>query len=182
MGGFGSGRWGCHSKATTVEDCRRLDANRWMREGILRANQQQLGRWCWYRDESLAEETSSIVYDVHTSAEDGRVRLMYTVTKTQESFDYAIRLTTTRPRFGGLRWWFVCPLIIQDRPCQRRVAKLYLPPGGKYYGCRHCYQLTYTSCQESGKDDALARILAKSSGLPFEELRRNLKLLGKGPR
>jgi len=31
------------------------------------------------------------------------------------------------------------------------VGKLYLPPGGKYFGCRHCYNLTYKSCQESDK-------------------------------
>ena len=28
-------------------------------------------------------------------------------------------------------------------------GKLYLPPGGKYYGCRHCYDLTYESSQTS---------------------------------
>jgi hypothetical protein len=35
MGGYGSGRWSAHTKKDTVEDCRFLDANRWMREGIL---------------------------------------------------------------------------------------------------------------------------------------------------
>ena len=35
--------------------------------------------------------------------------------------------------------------------CRRskvRVAKLYLPPGGLYFGCRQCYRLTYRSAQE----------------------------------
>ena len=27
--------------------------------------------------------------------------------------------------------------------CGRRVGKLYCPPGSKYYGCRHCYNLSY---------------------------------------
>jgi hypothetical protein len=40
---------------------------------------------------------------------------------------------------------------VNGRPCQRRVGKLYLPPGGRYYGCRHCHALTYTSCQEHDK-------------------------------
>jgi hypothetical protein len=35
--------------------------------------------------------------------------------------------------------------------CGRRVGKLYLPPGGRYYGCRQCHDLTYTSCQQSDK-------------------------------
>jgi hypothetical protein len=69
-----------------------------------------------------------------------------------------VGLTTTRPRFGGLRWWFVCPLVVNGRPCQRRVGKLYLPPRGRYYGCRHCYDLTYTSCQQHDKRvDALRK-------------------------
>lgn len=34
---------------------------------------------------------------------------------------YRVRLTGTPMRFGGVRWWFLCPL------SGRRVAKLYLP-------------------------------------------------------
>jgi hypothetical protein len=77
------------------------------------------------------------------------VRLSYTVTDAGKSVDYHVRLAVTRPHFGGCRWWFLCPLIVNDRPCGRRVAKLYLR--GKYFGCRHCHDLTYTSCQEHNK-------------------------------
>jgi len=48
---------------------------------------------------------------------------------------------------------------LQDKPgrheyfsgvrCGRRVAKLCCPPSGKYYGCRHCYNLSYESRNES---------------------------------
>jgi hypothetical protein len=38
--------------------------------------------------------------------------------------DDKIFLATSRPPFGGLRWWFVCPHL------NRRVRKLYLPLGG----------------------------------------------------
>jgi hypothetical protein len=35
---------------------------------------------------------------------------------------------------------------------------LYLPPGGRYFGCRVCYRLTYRSAQEHDKwVDALRR-------------------------
>jgi hypothetical protein len=38
------------------------------------------------------------------------------------------------------------------------VRKLYLPPDGRYFGCRHCYRLTYRSVQEHDKRvDALIR-------------------------
>src|SRR4051794_22190306 len=37
---------------------------------------------------------------------------------------YRVGLTTTRPRYGGERWWFVCPAT------GRRAFKLHLPNGG----------------------------------------------------
>src|SRR5262249_20446743 len=85
----------------------------------------------------------------------------------QGSAEYRVWLTTTRPRYGGLRWWFACPLAAGGRPCRRRVAKLYLPPQARYFGCRHCHELTYTSCQTHDKRvDALCRELDLRSGLP----------------
>jgi hypothetical protein len=42
-----------------------------------------------------------------------------------------IYLTTSRPYFGGLRWWFVCPR------SRRRVRKLYVLLGGRHFCSRH---------------------------------------------
>jgi hypothetical protein len=65
--------------------------------------------------------------------------------------------------------------VADDVPCDRRVAKLYLPPGGRYFGCRECYRLTYRSAQEHDarvgallKDpEALeAGLLARRCGAP----------------
>lgn len=145
MGGYGSGRYGWwHSKATTVEECTSIDANRWMREGILADRSIASGGWQWtYAD----GRKNSIRYSVNTL--DGWLRLMYTVTVkgAKQELDYTVRLQTTPCNYGGVRWWFTCPL----SDCGRRVGKLYLPPSGRYFGCRHCYQLTYRSCQESDK-------------------------------
>ena len=77
---------------------------------------------------------------------------------------YSIKLTTTCPHLGGLRWWFTCPLMISGRECRQRVAKLYLPPTAHYFGCRHCHELTYTSCQKSRKYDPLDRLIAMRMG------------------
>jgi hypothetical protein len=44
--------------------------------------------------------------------------------------DYKVRLVTTKPNYGGRRWWFICPLV--RRP--HAAAKLDLPSGGKYFG------------------------------------------------
>ncbi len=91
----------------------------------------------------------------HDDLADAFVRLSYTwvwtATGQTESADYHVTLTATRPRFEGLRWWFVCPLVIRGRPCGRRVGKLYLPPASRYFGCRTCHDLTYTSAQTHDK-------------------------------
>ena len=161
MGGNGSGRWHWHSKATTAEECRSLDVGRWVREGIVRPDTRCWGGWKW-TNSYTGEQTASIGYEVNTISTPAWVRLSYTVTPQSsepEHYDYKIVLVTTRPHFGGLRWWFVCPLMNEGRSCARRVGKLYLPPGGRYYGCRQCYQLTYESCQESHKYDSLWRRL-----------------------
>src|SRR5262245_37562472 len=143
MGGPFSGRWQWHSKATTVEDCRQLDANRWAREKILEPGVHHWGSWAWWRDAARTEQTASIAYEVDTlDLPTAQVRLRYNLTRTGESLDYAVDLQTTPAGFGGVRWWFTCPLVVNGRACQRRVGKLYLPPGGRYFGCRHCYRLT----------------------------------------
>ena len=53
--------------------------------------------------------------------------------------------------FGGKRWWFLCPIVRRDGKPPRRVAKLHLPRGARYFGSRRAYDLTYTSCRESGQ-------------------------------
>ena len=179
MGGFGSGRRTWQTKAETVEDCRVLDINRWVREGGLREGVHQFGQWTWSKAVSK-EETSSLGYELNTLKPSAAwVRLYYTFARTQEQVDCRIRLVTTRPGFGGLRWWFRCPLSINDVPCTRRVGKLYLPPGGRYFGCRHCYCLSYTSCQESRKYDSLFRRLAKDLGRQFADVKRIMNRIGK---
>ena len=89
--------------------------------------------------------------------------------------DYRIRLVTTEPTYGGRRWWFLCPLARNDGGPPRRVAKLYLPPGGRYFGSREAYELTYTSCQESGKFDGLYRRMAAHMGMDPSSIRLALK-------
>jgi len=56
-----------------------------------------------------------------------------------------LRLVATRPYFGGVRWWVVCP------GCGSRAGKLYLPPGRCSLRCRKCHGLTYRSVQTHDK-------------------------------
>ena len=80
------------------------------------------------------------------------VRFYYTLTNRSSGektdYDYKVALTTTRCNFGGVRYWFICPLSRNGVYCGRRVAKLYKAPGANYFGCRHCYNLSYESRNE----------------------------------
>jgi hypothetical protein len=169
MGGLGSGnryQWRRLSKKTTVEECLSLDARRWQREGILAAGVRSTRTWRWtYR----AGGAFAVSYEVDTQ-DPARpvVRLSYSwawvSTKEQESASYPVELTTTKPPHSGVRWWFLCPLVLRGVPCGRRVGKLYLPPLDRYFGCRRCHDLTYRSCQTSSKPSALFRRLAAEAG------------------
>src|SRR5690348_15285567 len=110
MVGLGSGRWGWHARAQTVEGCLTLDANRWTREGILKTWGCSAGAWRWM-DEGGQE--SCVGYEVCTRDETGPwLRLYYSFPATASAEDYRVGLTTTEPWFGGLRWWFLCPLVV----------------------------------------------------------------------
>jgi hypothetical protein len=60
------------------------------------------------------------------------------------------------------------------------VGKLYLPGGGRYFGCRRCYRLTYRSCQESRKAGWLDRLLGRDLGVDPAAIKQVLKRIGKG--
>src|SRR3954464_10050201 len=46
-----------------------------------------------------------------------------------------VRLLTTHPHLGGVRYWYECPR------CQRRVGKLYIADARSDFACRRCYRL-----------------------------------------
>lgn len=175
MGGYGSGRrWGAFAKQT-VEDCLQLDVNKLARDGLIRRTFAS-GSLTW-TNTATGKEDASAGFRLEPFGETGLVfRLIYTVTSRGEKHDVdePIRLTTTQPHFGGLRWWFLCPLIVNGQPCGHRVGKLYLPPGANYYGCRHCYDLTYSSAQEAHKFDGLYRYLVSRTGASESLIRRLL--------
>jgi hypothetical protein len=79
------------------------------------------------------------------------IRFVYSQTDSEtdqkKNFDYVVQLEQTKCHFGGSRFWFICPLNKNGKYCGRRVGVLY--KDGNYFGCRHCYNLTYSSRNES---------------------------------
>jgi hypothetical protein len=144
MGGTGSSNWYRWDTKGTVEDCHALDVRRWQRDGLLSPG--LAFTWKWSRN---GQKFAGIAVRVQT----GHVVLNYRHRRDGgewESLDYAVTLDTTGCHYGGARHWFLCPAV----GCGRRVALLYL--GGRYFACRNCYQLAYTS-QREAQLDRLAR-------------------------
>jgi hypothetical protein len=72
----------------------------------------------------------------------------------RESF-IRLRLTTTKPHYGGFRHWFLCP------HCDSRVAKLYPYLPARTYACRTCLGLVYRVQYRKGWRDAFFRRIWK---------------------
>ena len=136
---------------TTVEDCRSVSISFLKKHDYLSAECCKSGGIYWKN--CYGEETSSISVTVSTMDGENFLRFRYTTTdrNTDEKteYDYKVRLTTTPCNYGGVRYWFICSLSTNGVYCGRRVAKLYKTPGGNYFGCRHCYNLSYESRNES---------------------------------
>jgi hypothetical protein len=136
---WGAGRPGWHVKA---EHCRRIDARRWQREGILQPGRG--GGWAW-TDAETGKQTASVGY----STEFGFVVLNYTM--GDRLMSQRVPILATPCHFGGHRHWFACP------NCARRVAVLFLRANGFF--CRRCNRVVYGS----QSDDALGRAWRKQS-------------------
>jgi len=161
MGGAGSGRWGWRDKKTTVEECLTLTAGKLARDGVI-ARSSGSG-WLSWTSTTTGEQTASAGYSREGNDDLVVLRLRYTVGRRdgeKQDIEVPIVIQTTPSAVGGIRWFFTCPLIVNGRSCGRRVGKLYLPPVARYFGCRHCHDLTYTSCQESHRLNTLFRPLA----------------------
>jgi hypothetical protein len=120
-----------------------------MREGILKVGEYRREE-IWRVSKGSQQASFGFELDA-TNLVCPWIRLMYRNCDSGEVMDYRIHLDTTDPNFDGWRFWFLCPLTVGARMCGKRVAKLYLPPGARYFGCRHCHDLTYLSCQRSDK-------------------------------
>lgn len=50
---------------------------------------------------------------------------------------FQIEFATSQTRFGGRRYWFLCPI------CQRKRGVLYLNPINRIMQCRKCLGMSY---------------------------------------
>lgn len=106
----------------------------------------------------LGEKRASIGFaisknDYGTDYESAYIQLRYTHTSNwtdeKSDMDFRVQLATTPCKYGGKRYWFVCPLYKGGQYCGRRVGVLYAI--GKWYGCRYCGEIAYASQNRGGK-------------------------------
>ena len=148
MGGFGSGGHNRTGRSTTAET-RSIDVNRLNREGCLVPGWR--GNWQWTRD-------GQRVSFIGMETEDGAVTLVYRWRRGESPWQDVreqVPVVWTPCRYGGRRPYFVCPGVVNGRPCGRTVVKLYAD--GAYYLCRHCYRLTYPCQRERTLDRTIRR-------------------------
>jgi hypothetical protein len=146
MGGYGSTRWGFHSKRQLIEDSKALSAY-----DLVRSVGRGLCAISWHRGDQPTGSIGVIVTE-------DRARLIYTYTPNGGSprdLDYPIAFQSTPTPWGARRYWLTCPA------CGRRVGKVYLPPGDQYFACRRCHDLAYRSNQEQHEFDGLYRTIAR---------------------
>lgn len=137
MGGMGSGSWRrCNTKRTNLDYPRMSTGDLNIRgRGIAICHS---GSWKCLR---YGEVRASVRYEVDIFSKPLGVRVEYDDPASGDHRNYKIGLTTTQPRYGGMRWWFICPA----QGCGRRVGVLYL---SNVFACRHCLNIAYHSQNE----------------------------------
>lgn len=137
MGGYGSGRPGYKRKA---EDCRSLDIYKMKRLGCFVDGMR--GDWVWSRD---GERVASISY--HCTGFDLVLNFRHLRNGGDwQSVNQTVTLMQVDCHYGGQRTYARCPGIVNGPRCGRRVGKLFM--GGRYFLCRHCCNIAYTSQSE----------------------------------
>jgi hypothetical protein len=171
MGGYRSGR---SSGMPTVESGLTLDLGRLIKQRNVRPGAHVSGSLVWKMIRS-GEKVGEIGFEARLLDHGPQwIRLHYSV--NSKPMDYKVYLTSTRCNFGGVRWWWLCPL------SGRRVAKLYLPPGATVFAARKAYGLPYRSQRESGIDTTHARQarLSRKLGANYDYFERYVPERPKG--
>ena len=161
MGGYNSGRWGGR-RTVEATGCLKLDVNavmRSVRRALDKAGAPPLGpgralafpalQWIWTKDDE-PEPFAAAEVALRFDGTAGTARLRYSIRHLSAETGpqaYAVAMEATPCRFGGWRWWWVCP------ETRRRCAVLYLPNGGRWFLSRAAYRLAY----QSQREDAIGR-------------------------
>jgi len=165
-----------YDKKTTAEECKCISISKLKEWGCLK-NGWRSSSITWTSSWDGAESDIKYVLDLT----EGYIKLTYRIRNGGEEewthIDQKYPIVSTPCNYGGVRRWFICSVYHNGIYCGRRVGKLYLGAGGKYFACRHCYNLSYNSRNENYKRGKYA-YLAIMFGLEkkAEELEKKIKI------
>jgi len=91
----------------------------------------------------LVEECQKIFINTFSRQAKKEAKEMF-LTSQIEAMDKTIEITTSNVHFGGVRYWFKCPV------CTKRVGTLFIHPLTQQVGCRACLKLEYRSRKYKG--------------------------------
>lgn len=129
-------------KKTVVEDCLVLDVNKLNKDRLFDKGLAWYGSFEWANGNSIG--------NCGTGRPVSNYDLQVTLYYRSSGVDvrYNVPIVSTPCRFGGKRYWFMCPGLRSDNSaCGRRVGKLYKPHHARLFLCRHCHDLSYRSRQ-----------------------------------
>ncbi len=131
MGGSGSGWKGV--KKITTEECRVISLADFPDFSERQPGEHRFTMRWEYPDQATADLWL-------TMAADGGGSLWLDYFANGERFQQTLPVVQ-----AGQRRWFICPVKAIS------VEKLFLPPGANRFASRFAHDLTYKSCQESGR-------------------------------
>jgi hypothetical protein len=97
------------------------------------------------------QELKTTIY-FEVSVAEGNEHIIFKIIETNPMVnitfkpEYKVKLVKKPCHFGGRRWWFCCPNVVNGQVCGKKVGALYLPfVDGKGFACRKCHNLAYES-------------------------------------
>ena len=148
MGGDGSTRWDGHFRKTTVEECLSFSIGDLL---IGDGSENRLNNVTW--TDSATGDTFAVMF-FSLDLRNPEWPSFWTVTSRKiggvlQTVERRIGLASTQcNRYGGVRWWFVCPKCEESQIFSRRKC-LYISPDSIAIGCRDCLDLSYPDARTS---------------------------------
>jgi hypothetical protein len=170
----GQHRW---TSRYTVEECLPLDVERMRREGTFGCPPGTIRTILWKN--SWGGNQAMLAFEIVLDPAWGMAlsidpELANIPPALKLPAKYLVPIATTRPHFGGIRFWFRCPVARDGKPCGKLAGRLYLPPEQQVFACRDCHNLTYASVQthDQRQYDLARDLVALNAALGSKDLRR----------
>ena len=121
MGGLGSTRWEYNRKKQVVENCLTLDAFTFLKDSA-----PSSGTASW-TNRYTEEKSSSVAFEIDNYQCQIVFSYSYDSNDGRENVILPVRIDSAGSGFGGNQILFICPLVVNDEVCNRRVRELYKP-------------------------------------------------------